>query len=595
MALSCYVETMLQEPNIFPDRFTFPSLLKGCAQILALDEGKALHGQIVRCDLQSDLYIQTTLLNMYAACGDMNSGRKIFEKMDNKNQVVWTSMISGYAKNNNPKESLFLFTEMEREGLEPDEVTMASTLSACAQLKDLDYGKKLHLHIKKSSLKICAVLGTALVDMYAKCGELVLARRVFDALPERNVVAWSAMISGYAQNNHSKEALEVFEKMITESDQKPNQVTILGVLSACIQFGDLNLGRWIHAYIDKAGLNPSITLQNSLMDMYMKCGRIDAALQIFDAMPVRYVVSWNTVINGLALHGLSKRALSLFSHMLMDGIQPDDITFIGVLSACSRAGLVQEGHYHYQTMYERYGIIPQLEHYGCMVDLLSRAGMLGEAERFIQDMPMEPNGAIWGALLSASRVYNNVELGMKAAKHLLDLEPENDGVYVLLSNIFARNKQWTKVRKVRDLMHERGIRKTPGCSSIVVDGVAHEFLVGDRSHPESENIHLMLNHVNQRLKLAGYIAETSPVLLDLDEEDKEDSISQHSEKLAICYGLMKTRPGESILILKNLRICGNCHSAIKCISEIFKREIVVRDRSRFHHFRDGVCSCGDYW
>lgn len=595
MALSCYVETMLQEPNIFPDRFTFPSLLKGCAQILALDEGKALHGQIVRCDLQSDLYIQTTLLNMYAACGDMNSGRKIFEKMDNKNQVVWTSMISGYAKNNNPKESLFLFTEMEREGLEPDEVTMVSTLSACAQLKDLDYGKKLHLHIKKSSLKICAVLGTALVDMYAKCGELVLARRVFDALPERNVVAWSAMISGYAQNNHSKEALEVFEKMITESDQKPNQVTILGVLSACIQFGDLNLGRWIHAYIDKAGLNPSITLQNSLMDMYMKCGRIDAALQIFDAMPVRYAVSWNTVINGLALHGLSKLALSLFSHMLMDGIQPDDITFIGVLSACSRAGLVQEGHYHYQTMYERYGIIPQLEHYGCMVDLLSRAGMLGEAERFIQDMPMEPNGAVWGALLSASRVYNNVELGMKAAKHLLDLEPENDGVYVLLSNIFASNKQWTKVRKVRDLMHERGIRKTPGCSSIVVDGVAHEFLVGDRSHPESENIHLMLNHVNQRLKLAGYIAETSPVLLDLDEEDKEDSISQHSEKLAICYGLMKTRPGESILILKNLRTCGNCHSAIKCISEIFKREIVVRDRSRFHHFRDGVCSCGDYW
>lgn len=595
MALSCYVEMLLQEPNIFPDRFTFPSLLKGCAHISALDEGKALHGQIVRCDLQSDLYIQTTLLNMYAACGDLNSGRIIFEKMDHRNKVVWTSLISGYAKNHNPKEALILFTEMEREGQEPDEVTMVSTLSACAQLKDLDYGKRLHLQIKKSGLKICTILGTALVDMYAKCGELFSARQVFDALPERNVVAWSAMISGYAQNNHSKEALELFEKMVTEGNQKPNQVTILGVLSACIQFGDLTLGRWIHAYIDKAGLNTSIILQNSLMDMYTKCGRIDAALQLFDAMPEKDIVSWNIMINGFALHGLGKQALALFSHMHIDGIRPDDITFIGVLSACSHAGLVQEGRHHFQNMYERYGIIPQSEHYGCMVDLLSRAGMLEEAERLIQDMPMEPNGAIWGALLGACRIYNNVELGTKTAKYLLDLEPENDGVYVLLSNIFASNKQWEQVRKVRDLMHERSIPKMPGCSSIVVDGAAHVFLVGDRSHPESEKIYLMLNHVNQRLRLAGYIAETSPVLLNIDEEDKEDSISQHSEKLAICYGLMRTRPGDSILILKNLRICGNCHSAIKYISEIFEREIIVRDRSRFHHFRDGVCSCGDYW
>ncbi|XP_058086532.1 pentatricopeptide repeat-containing protein At1g08070, chloroplastic-like [Magnolia sinica] len=595
VAILGYVE-MLQESKIIPDRITFPSLLKGCAQLLAFNEGKILHGQIVRLDLDSDLYIQTTLVKMYAACGDLNSARIVFEKMGTqKNQVAWTTMISGYARNHYPKEALILFNEMEKEGLEPDEVTMVSVLSACGDLKDLDYGKNLHFHIDESGMKVCVVLGTALLDMYAKCGELDLARHVFDALPERNVVAWSAMVSGYSQNNCGEEALRLFKEMVFETNQKPNEITILAVISACAQSGDLNLGRWIHAYISKAQLNPSISLQNSLIDMYSKCGQIDVAHRIFYGMPEKDIVSWNTMINGLALHGLGVQALDQFSIMLMSGIRPDDITFIGVLSACSHAGLVLEGRQQYQNMRRIYGIVPKLEHYGCMVDLLSRAGLLQEAENFIQEMPMEPNGAIWGALLSACRVYNNVEFGKKAAKRLLDIEPDNDGVYVLLSNIFAGQKQWAEARKVRSLMHERGIRKMPGCSSIVVDGIAHEFLVGDRSHPESENIYLMLNHVIQRLKSAGYAVETSEVLLNIDEEEKEDSVSQHSEKLAICFGLMKTMPGTEMLIMKNLRVCGDCHSAIKYISKVFQREIIVRDRSRFHHFKDGSCSCRDYW
>ncbi|KAF8412813.1 hypothetical protein HHK36_000784 [Tetracentron sinense] len=593
-ALLGYVD-MLQESRTIPDRFTFPSLLKGCAQSLDFHEGKILHGHIIKFNLVSDLYIETTLITMYAACGDLNSARAVFEKMGQRNQVVWTSMIGGYARNHYPTEALLLFTEMEEEGEDPDEVTMVSLLSACAELKDLEYGKKLHLRIRESDMKVCVFLGTALVDMYTKCGELDSARKVFDELPDRNVVAWSAMISGYVQNNRSKEALRLFKEMVTESDQNPNEITILAVLSACAQVGDLDLGRWVHAYIGRAGLKNYISLQNSLIDMYSKCGRIDTACQIFYDMPERDVVSWNAMITGLALHGLGKEALNQFTLMQTAGIQPDDITFIGVLSACSHGGLVQEGCRHFQNMKVQYGIPPKLEHYGCMVDLLSRAGLLEEAKEYIREMPMKPNGAIWGALLSACRVYNNVELGEEAANHLLNLEPENDGVYVLLSNIYARKQKWEEVRMVRSLMHKRGIRKTPGCSSIVVDGVSHEFLVGGHSHPESEKVHLMLDHVTQKLKLAGYVAETSEVLLNIDEEEKEGSVSQHSEKLAICFGLLKTRAGTEIVIMKNLRVCTDCHSAIKLISKVFQREITVRDRSRFHHFKDGFCSCRDYW
>jgi pentatricopeptide repeat protein len=342
-------------------------------------------------------------------------------------------------------------------------------------------------------------------------------------------------------------------------------------------------------------LEHSTSLKNSLIDMYSKCGDIDIARGVFDDISAKDVVSWNAMIQGLALHGLGKEALAQFHLMLNTGIQPDDITFIGVLSACSHAGLIQEGRQHFNDIRARYGISPKLEHYGCMVDLLCRAGLLDEAIDFIRKMPLEPNGAIWGAVLGACRVFKNVKLGEEAARHLLNLELKNDGIYVLLSNIYARTQKWEEVRRVRKLMREKGIRKTPGCSSIVINGVSHTFLVEDRSHPETTEIYLMLNQMTQKLKLAGYVAETSEVLVNIDELDKEDSVSLHSERLAISYGLLKTQPGAKILILKNLRVCSDCHSAFKLISKIYKRKITVRDRSRFHHFKDGSCSCKDYW
>lgn len=593
-ALESYIE-MLRWSSSVPDRFTFPSLLKGCALSLDFKVGTILHGQVVKYMLDSDLYIETTLLNMYAACGDLNSARLLFEKMGHRNKVVWTSMISGYTRNHCPNEALLLCEKMEEDGFSPDEVTMATLVSACAELKDLDVGMKLHSRIHESGMKICAVLGSALVDMYAKCGELKTARQLFDHLSERGVYAWSALIFGYVKNNRSIEALQLFREMVGGSNMHPNEVTILAIVSACAQLGDLETGRWVHDYIARTQQDHSISLSNSLINMYSKCGEIEAAKLIFDSMSKRDLISWNSMINGLALHGLGREALAWFNLMQMTDLQPDDITFIGVLTACSHAGLVQEGKKQFHEMEALYGIRPKLEHYGCIVDLLCRAGRLEAAREFIEEMPLEPKGAIWGSMLGACRVYDNLELGEEAARCLLELEPTNDGVYILLSNIYARRKMWNEVNKIRELMNEKRIQKTPGCSSIVINNVTHSFLAGDCSHPETTEIFMMLRQVREKLKLAGYVADISEVLHNIDNDKKEESVSQHSEKLALCYGLLKSKVGGRIVILKNLRVCIDCHTAIKLVSKIYQRQITVRDRNRFHHFKDGSCSCRDYW
>ncbi|XP_020524850.1 pentatricopeptide repeat-containing protein At1g08070, chloroplastic-like [Amborella trichopoda] len=593
MAIMVYLN-MIHESITYPDNYTFPSLLKASAQLMEFTTGKALHGQTVKFGLNLDLYIETTLIKMYTDFGDLYSAEKLFGRMGAKNSIAWTTLITGYAQKGYAKDALLLFSEMELQGYEPDEVTMATVLSACAELKDIEFGQKIHHYIKNRDLKVCTVLGTCLVDMYAKCGRIDESRNMFDEMPQRNVVSWSAMILGYVQNNQCFEALRLFKKMVSES-VRPNEVTMIAVLLACAQAGDLNSGTWVHAYIDKNQINLTVNLQNSLIDMYSKCGSVDLAHHIFENMKAKDLVSWNAMISGLAHHGLVKEALNAFSSMQEQGIKPDNITFIGVLTACSHGGLVKMGWQKFKEMREKHKISPKIEHYGCMVDLLGRAGFLVEAMELIDKMPMEPNGAVWGALLGACRVHNNLELGELAAKRLLEIEPQNDANYVLLSNIYAGFTRWEDVKLIRKMMHERGVRKIPGCSIIEIEGFVHEFLVGDKSHPESESIEPMLNYVMERLKLEGYVAERSQVLLNLDEEEKESSLYWHSEKLALCFGLIKTKKGDPIRILKNLRVCGDCHTAFKLVSRVFKRDIIIRDRSRFHHFRDGSCSCRDFW
>jgi pentatricopeptide repeat protein len=307
------------------------------------------------------------------------------------------------------------------------------------------------------------------------------------------------------------------------------------------------------------------------------------------------IVVWNAAISGLAMSGHVKAAFGLFGQMEKSGIEPDGNTFVGLLCACTHAGLVDEGRQYFNSMERVFTLTPEIEHYGCMVDLLGRAGFLDEAHQLVKSMPMEANAIVWGALLGGCRLHRDTQLVEVVLKKLIALEPWHSGNYVLLSNIYAASHKWEEAAKIRSIMSERGVKKIPGYSWIEVDGVVHQFLVGDTSHPLSEKIYAKLGELAKDLKAAGYVPTTDHVLFDIEEEEKEHFIGCHSEKLAVAFGLISTAPNDKILVVKNLRVCGDCHEAIKHISRIAGREIIVRDNNRFHCFTDGLCSCKDYW
>lgn len=438
----------------------------------------------------------------------------------------------------------------------------------------------------------------SIINANAKAGFIDVARGLFDAMPEKNVISWSCMINGYVGCGGYKEALALFRQMqkLEATDVKPNEFTMSSVLSACGRLGALEHGKWVHAYIDKCKMEIDVVLGTALIDMYAKCGSLERAKWVFDIMgPNKDVMAWSTMISGLAIHGDAHECLQLFNEMNSYGVRPNAVTFIGVFCACVHGGLVSEGKKYFRRMEEEFGISPMIQHYGCIVDLYGRAGLIGEALKVVKSMPMEPDVLVWGALLSGSRMHGDIGTCEISLKKLIELDPTNSGAYVLLSNVYAKMGKWSEVRQVRDLMEVRGIKKVPGCSLVELGGVVHEFFVGDNSHPETREIFMMLDEIMKRLKMKGYVGNTREVLLDLDEEGKELALSLHSEKLAIAFCFLKTSPGTPIRIIKNLRICGDCHDSIKMISSEFDREIVVRDCNRFHHFRQGFCSCRDYW
>ncbi|KAJ8620135.1 hypothetical protein MRB53_028664 [Persea americana] len=431
------------------------------------------------------------------------------------------------------------------------------------------------------------VVWTALVNGYSKLGELEMARRLFDEMPEKDVIAWSAMVSGYVQEERFKEGLSIFNEMQVEG-VTANESVLVSVLSACSHLGALDLGRWVHLYVERRfGHELSVNLGTALVDMYAKCGVLSASLQVFQGLPCKNVLSWNAMMGGFALYGHGRGALGLFSNMLRMGLRPDEVTFLGLLGAFSHGGMVNEGRIYFEGMTKIFSISPRLQHYACMVDILARAGLLEEATELIQSMPIEPDACVWGALVAGCRVHGNVALGTSIGEKLLEFEPGCAGRYVLLSNIYALAGRWDDARHVRVLMKEKGVDTRPGWSSIEVDGLVHEFVVGDKRHPYTGEIYRKLEEMGMRLAMAGYNVDTKNVLYDMDEEDKEVQLSYHSEKLAIAFGLIFTDSGTPIRVVKNLRVCSDCHLATKMLSKIYAREIIVRDSKRFHHFTDG--------
>ncbi|GLJ20931.1 hypothetical protein SUGI_0382110 [Cryptomeria japonica] len=540
-----------------------------------------------------DVSSWNNLIAGYVKNGSIEDARQLFDKMPEKDGVSWNAIIAGYTQHGYEKEALTLFGKMRGESVKPSEFTFGSILQACASLQVVEQGRQIHTHAVKFGFQGEVFTASSVVDMYSKCKRTGDARQMFDKMPERNLVSWNAMISGYSQNGCSGETLKLFRQMYC-AEMKPDRSTFACVLSACACLSALELGKQVHDYICKFGLENNVFVSSALVDIYAKCGSVEDARQVFDKMTTRSTVSWSSMILGYAQNGRAKDSIQIFEKMLRTGTKPDQVTFIGVLTACSHAGLIEEGRYYFNSMSKDHNIALDLEHYACMVDLFGRAGYLDEAEVFINNMPFEPDAAIWGALLGACRIHGNLKIGERAANYLFELEPRNAGPYILLSHMYAETECWDNVAKMRKLMKERRVKKEPGCSWTEVQNRVHSFMADDLSHPQANEIYQTLERLIGQMEVLGYVSPKNTVLKGDDNEHEWKHI-YHSEKLAIAFALKNTPPGTPIRIVKNLRVCDDCHIVTKFISQTVGREIVLRDVSRFHHFKNGMCSCGDYW
>lgn len=584
----------MQEEGQKPDSITLVTVLPAVADIGSLRIGKSIHGYATRAGFESLVNVSTALLDMYCKCKSVDAARVIFDGINSRTVVTWNSMINGYVEDENPKEALEILDQMLDQGIEPSNVTVMGALQACADLGDLEGGKSIHVLSKKLRLDSNVSVANSLISMYSKCKQITLASDIFNNLEDKKtVVSWNAMILGFAQNSRVNEALSLFCEMHSQK-MRPDTFTMVSVIPALAELSVTRHAKWIHGLAIRSCMDRNVYVMTALVDMYAKCGAVKMARKLFDMMDDRHVITWNTMIDGYGTHGLGTAAVELFKEMLKGRVRPNGITFLCVLSACSHSGLVEEGLHFFDIMKKDYSIEPSMDHYGTMVDLLGRAGRLNQAWDFIQKMPIEPGITVYGAMLGACKIHKNVKLGEKAAERLFELNPEEGGYHVLLANIYATASMWDKVAKVRKVMEKEGLQKTPGCSLVELRNKVHSFYSGSTDHPQSKRIYEFLETLTDEIKAAGYVPDTHSIH-DVEDDVKEQLLSSHSERLAIAFGLLNTSPGTTIHIRKNLRVCGDCHNATKYISLVTGREIIVRDMHRFHHFKDGTCSCGDYW
>ncbi|KAE8718459.1 Pentatricopeptide repeat-containing protein [Hibiscus syriacus] len=632
---------MTSDLEIRPDGFSLVNVLPACGSLGASLHGMQLHGFAVRRGLFEDVFVGNALMDMYAKCGMIEQANKVFERMEVKDVVSWNAMVTGYSQVGRFEEALGLFEKMKEENIEldvvtwssviasfaqqdrgyealsvfrqmqvcgskPNVVTLVSVLSGCASIAALIQGKEIHGFVIKSVLNydwndpgedLKVING--LIDMYAKCESTNVARFMFDSVApsNRNVVTWTVMIGGYAQHGEANDALKLFSEMFQDGNsKKPNTSTICCALMACAHLAALRFGKQIHAYMLRNQYESEMLfMENCLIDMYSKSGNIHAARVVFDNMQHKNSVSWTSLLTGYGMHGYGDEAIKVLGDMRAAGFVLDGITFLVLLYVCSHSGMVDQGIRFFESMHTEYDVIPGLEHYACAVDLLGRAGRFDQALKLIHSMPMEPTAIVWIVLLSGCRIHGNVELGEYAAAKLRELGSENDASYTLLSNMYANARRWRDVARVRSLMKYSGVKRRPGCSWVEGKKGTATFYAGDRSHPHFEQIYELLADLIQRIKAIGYVPDTNCALHDVDDKEKGDLLSEHSEKLALAYGILISIPGAPIHITKNLRVCSDCHNAITYISMIIDNEIILRDSSRFHHFKNGSCSCRGYW
>ncbi|XVE75171.1 hypothetical protein DITRI_Ditri12bG0074200 [Diplodiscus trichospermus] len=546
--------------------------LKQCTDMSQL---KQIHAQTLRstspCHPKT-LFLYSQILH-FSSFLDFNYALQLFNQIENPNSFMWNTLIRACAHNvNNKEQAIRLYLKMLEEALGfPDKHTFPFVLKGCAYLFALSEGKQVHAHALKYGFGSDVYVNNSLIHFYASCGFLELAEKVFDKMSERSLVSWNVLIEGFVQFGQFNNALNLFREM--RNTFVPDGYTMQSVISACAGLGALSLGAWAHAYLLKKcdfDYANDVLINNSLVDMYCKCGSLELAQQVFEGMPKRDLTSWNHMILGFAMHGQAEAAIRCFEKMIRtESFRPNSITFVGVLSACNHKGMVSEGRLYFDRMITDYKIKPVLEHYGCLVDLLARAGLIDEALDLVSMMPMRPDAITWRSLLDAcSKKNGSIELSEELARQVVESGGDiGSGVYVLLSRVYASASRWDDVGLIRKLMTDKGVRKEPGCSSIEIDGVAHELFAGDTSHPQTNEIYQMLNLIDEKLLSVGYSPDYSQALMveELDET-RQHSLRLHSERLAIALGLLKLQPGLPIRIFKNLRVCNDCHEVTKLIS-----------------------------
>uniref|UniRef100_A0A0E0MND7 Uncharacterized protein n=1 Tax=Oryza punctata TaxID=4537 RepID=A0A0E0MND7_ORYPU len=561
----------MQAAGIRPNQFTYPCILRTCTCSGEIDLGEQIHSLSVKTGFESDMYVSGVLIDMYSKYGWLEKARRVLEMLKEKDVVSWTSMIAGYVQHEYCKDALAAFKEMQKCGIWPDNIGLASAISGCAGMKAMRQGLQIHARVYVSGYSGDVSIWNALVNLYARCGRIREAFSSFEEIEHKDEITWNGLVSGFAQSGLHEEALKVFMRM-DQSGVKHNVFTFVSALSASANLAEIKQGKQIHARVIKTGHTFETEVGNALISLYGKCGSFEDAKMEFSEMSERNEVSWNTIITSCSQHGRGLEALDLFDQMKKEGIKPNDVTFIGVLAACSHVGLVEEGLSYFKSMSDEYGIRPRLDHYACVIDIFGRAGQLDRAKKFVEEMPIAADAMVWRTLLSACKVHKNIEVGELAAKHLLELEPHDSASYVLLSNAYAVTGKWANRDQIRKMMKDRGVRKEPGRSWIEVKNVVHAFFVGDRLHPLADQIYNFLAVINDRVAKVGYKQEKYHLFHEKEQEGKDPTALVHSEKLAVTFGLMSLPPSVMELTRSNQKMA---YQQARRVLEMLKEKDVV--------------------
>lgn len=495
----------LQSENFLPNETTFTSVLKALAEAADSVLGRSFHAKIIKGGHHlSDVFVGTALIDMYSKCLEIEDAERVFKEMQRKNLVSFNALITGYSPIGRYEEAIETYVNLLRENMRPDAFTLSGLLSSCSELGALSEGTEVHAHSIKFGLDSNASVGNSLVSLYSKCSLTDKALKAFESVTMPNTVSWAGIISGFAQNGEGENALKYFYNMIHLSE-KPDEFSLSSIINVLASWAVTEHGKHMHAYVIKLGLELDIFVGSALVDMYSKCGMVEDSSRVFTSLPEKNAISWNSMIMGCAQNGFNQKALSLFGEMKKFGITPTSVTFIGILLACSHAGLVRQGRHFFNMMVSDYRILPSVEHYTCMVDLLGCAGHLDEAETFLLNSQFSSEPSIWKSLLAACRVHKNSVIGIRVAEHCLHLEPRDSSTYVILSNIYASKCSWEEVERIRFLMREVGVEKEPGCSWIDIRNSMYVFISNDRSHFAKEEIVTTLQSLMVQSKMAIFV------------------------------------------------------------------------------------------